>query len=129
MSKQKTLLLGENFSTANAKLRKSILFYLIQQLEVDTCYRCADKIKNIAELSIEHKKPWQSAHSPVQAFYSLDNIAFSHLSCNSAAAMRHIPPKAPCGTRSAYKRGCRCEGCIKSNREYVASWRSRTGKH
>lgn len=124
MSKQKTLLLGENFSTANAKLRKSILFDLIKRLQLDTCYRCKLRIDNIKDLSIEHKQSWQRSNDPKKAFYDLDNIAFSHLECNSAAAIRYVPSQAPCGTRSAYKRGCRCKECTDANRKYIAVWRN-----
>lgn len=88
MSKQKTLLLGENFSTAAHKLRKAIMFSLIQELNRDICHRCTLKIDSINELSIEHIESWQSAKNPSGSFYDLKNIAFSHLSCNSSAAHR-----------------------------------------
>jgi hypothetical protein len=55
--KTKETLLGEPLGTANHRLRKSILFDLIQKLELDYCYRCRDRIDDIAHLSIEHKKP------------------------------------------------------------------------
>lgn len=129
MSKQKTLLLGENFSTANSKLRKAILFKFVRMLNVDWCYRCGAKIENIDELSIEHKVAWQSADDPIKSFYDLDNIAFSHIKCNSGAAKKYIPPLAPCGMRSCYKRGCRCTNCVGANRKYIAEWRKKTGKH
>ena len=88
MSKKKTLLLGENFSTASHKLRKAILFDLIQQLGKDNCYRCTLKIDNVSDLSIEHTENWQSADNPVDVFYDVKKIAFSHLSCNISAASK-----------------------------------------
>ena len=88
MSKAKTKLLGEPFSTAQHKLRKSILFSLVQKLELDNCYRCTLKIDTVDELSIEHVESWQLSDKPVELFYDLKNIAFSHLSCNSSAAYR-----------------------------------------
>lgn len=89
MSKHKSELLGENFSTATSKLRKSILFSLVQQLKLDTCHRCTLKIKSIDEFSIEHKESWQRAEIPSESFYDIDNIAFSHLRCNASAAYKH----------------------------------------
>lgn len=88
MSKHKSELLGENFSTATAKLRKSILFDLVVRLELDKCYRCTLKITSIDQFSIEHIKSWQMSDDPVGLFYSLDNIAFSHLNCNIGAAYK-----------------------------------------
>jgi hypothetical protein len=88
MSKKKSELLGENFSTAAHKLRKSIMFDLIQKLELDSCYRCTLKIESIDALSIEHIESWQRSEDPVESFYSLENIAFSHLNCNVGAAYR-----------------------------------------
>ena len=37
---------------------------------------------------------------------------------------RHNEPM-PCGTRAAYKRGCRCEPCTTALREYDAAYRQR----
>jgi uncharacterized protein YdaU (DUF1376 family) len=37
-------------------------------------------IETADELSIEHKLPWEGVS--VKLFWSLDNIAFSHLRCN-----------------------------------------------
>jgi hypothetical protein len=77
---KKSKFLGIPHGTAVAKLRKSILFKLVQQTEQDNCFRCNDKIKSVAELSIEHKQPWENVS--IELFWDLDNIAFSHLKCN-----------------------------------------------
>jgi len=45
-------------STASHKLRKLILFSLVQQTAQDFCFRCQTKIEIVEELSIEHKTPW-----------------------------------------------------------------------
>jgi len=72
--------LGMPYGTANAKLRKAILFKLVQRLNEDICFKCKLKIVSIEELSIEHKQPWFNRNSAL--FWDLDNIAFSHLKCN-----------------------------------------------
>jgi len=41
-------------------------------------------IDSVEELSIEHKIPWLNNSS--ELFWDLDNIAFSHLICNTRAA-------------------------------------------
>src|SRR5579859_2922756 len=84
-NERKRVLLGESPSNARSKLIKSILFSLLQKHGEDTCFRCGDKIEKIEELSIEHKESWQLADKPVEAFYDLENISFSHVLCNSKA--------------------------------------------
>jgi hypothetical protein len=87
-NKRKDELLGEPHGTANGKLRKSIIFWLVQETGKDICHRCGEKIETIEELSIEHKDNWMSAENPIESFYDLGNIAFSHLGCNVGAADR-----------------------------------------
>jgi hypothetical protein len=90
-NKTKFDLLGEPIGTATAKLRKTILFKLIQETNKDICFQCGERIESVDDLSIEHKVPWQSSNNPKQAFYDLDNISFSHLHCNIQSANRHVP--------------------------------------
>jgi hypothetical protein len=90
MNEKKFELLGEPIGTATAKLRKSVLFKLVQILELDVCFQCGEKIEDVADLSIEHKVPWQSAENPRESFYDLDNISFSHIRCNIVAANRRV---------------------------------------
>lgn len=72
--------------TASARLRKLVMFRLVQKLGEDICYRCARNIETVGELDIEHKGPWfDVAPSP---FCALDNVAFSHLSCNASSRRR-----------------------------------------
>lgn len=77
--------LGMAKGTAANKLRKMLLFNLIQRCGLDTCHRCGGKIETLRELSIEHKQAWLHSEDPVGLYFDLDNIAFSHLSCNSKA--------------------------------------------
>lgn len=81
-NKKKQKQLGMPWGTAMGRLRKNILFNLLQRHQEDMCYRCNKKIENIEELSIEHKKPWLD--NSVDLFWDLDNISFSHLKCNIA---------------------------------------------
>ncbi|MAH47149.1 hypothetical protein CMI37_15080 [Candidatus Pacearchaeota archaeon] len=73
--------LGMSYSTAFHRLRKSIMLMLLRRLDANWCYRCGGEIKTERELSIDHKKSWFNVS--VELFWDLDNIAFSHLSCNS----------------------------------------------
>jgi hypothetical protein len=80
--KKKSCLLGENYSTACYKLRKIIMFNLARRTGEDSCYRCGKIIRTIEEFSIDHIEQWIKAEDPHESFYDLNNIAFSHLSCN-----------------------------------------------
>jgi hypothetical protein len=72
--------LGMSHGAANNKLRKSILFDLVQKLNLDKCFKCEGKIEDVLEFSVEHKLPWENRDS--QLFWDLGNIAFSHTACN-----------------------------------------------
>ena len=93
MSEKKNAQLGMNNSTAAHRLRKDIMFKLLAKLEENICYQCKKSIESANDLSVEHKIPWLDSEDPVKLFFDLDNIAFSHLSCNTAA--RRISTTSP----------------------------------
>lgn len=108
-NRKKAEQLGVPFGTANGRLKKKILFHLVVACGRDTCYRCKKKITSKDDLSIEHKTPWIDSEKPVDLFFDIDNIAFSHMSCNISAARKITKRKHP--SVSSYRRGCRCEEC------------------
>lgn len=87
-NKGKAKLLGMPFGTANNRLKKMLLFKLAERLGLTDCYRCGGRIFNIDDFTVEHKEPWGSAKDPVEAFFDLDNVAFSHMKCNYSAAKK-----------------------------------------
>ena len=120
-NKKKAEQLGMPYGTAAARLRKLILFDILQFYGDNICFQCGKEIENADELSIEHKIPWLD--NSVELFWDLDNISFSHLSCNVSAAKR-APSKAPHGKVQRYKLGCRCDLCKEANARRVRHWRS-----
>lgn len=89
--------LGMPLGTASARLRKMVMLWLLQKLGEDLCYRCGARIEAVEELSIEHKDPWFNVDPDL--FWDLDNIAFSHLSCNVGSRRRGVERlKGPDGT-------------------------------
>jgi len=80
-NESKRVTLGMNPSTATSRLRKMLLFQLLEKHKENICYRCGQLILNVEELSIDHKKPW--LHVSSDLFWDLSNIAFSHLLCNT----------------------------------------------
>lgn len=119
--------LGMNPSTAHGALRKMVLFKLVKMLELDVCFHCQEKIVDIKDLSIEHKEPWLHTENPIETFFDLDNISFSHRGCNSAAGRR---PNKKYESREDYKKAMREKE--KLNRVYDPLKRkaqyARTGK-
>lgn len=70
--------LGMDPATASNRLIKDILFDLIKN---KVCYRCGELMSRDT-FSIDHKVPWLHSSDPTKLFFEIDNIDFSHLSCN-----------------------------------------------
>lgn len=75
-----------NPGTAANRLKKQLMYELAKRLDMHWCYQCSAEIENHEELSVEHKTPWLHSEDPVGLFFDIDNIAFSHKSCNYKAA-------------------------------------------
>lgn len=58
------------------------MFSLAQKCGLDICYRCKRKIETVDEFTIDHKTPWLHSENPHDLFFDLENIAFSHATCN-----------------------------------------------
>ena len=101
--------LGMPIGTASAKLRKTVIFNLLKELNRNICFQCGLEIESEKDLSIEHKIPYLDSEDPVKLFFDLENIAFSHLRCNIGAARQTKESTHP--SVSAYRRGCRCDEC------------------
>lgn len=84
MKKQNQL--GMNPSTASGRLVKDLLFKFVQDSHPN-CYRCGLPMTR-ETFSIEHKTPWLDSSDPVGLFFDLDNIGFSHHSCNVKSARK-----------------------------------------
>ena len=81
--------LGMPIGTAVGRLRKMIMFNLVKQLGKDLCYRCGEQIKYIENFSIDHKKFWLGIDKKL--FWDLENIAFSHIECNTVDGKQKDP--------------------------------------
>jgi len=115
--------LGMPIGTAQNKLRKLVMFQLIKKLGLNVCFQCKKEIEKSDDLSIEHKIPWLDSKNPKELFFDLNNIAFSHQSCNYSAG-RHALPEH--GTRNMYENHeCRCELCTKRNTEHAREQRNK----
>jgi HNH endonuclease len=103
--------LGIDPGTATSRLKKGLLFKYVKLANDNFCYRCGEEIDNAEELSVEHKIPWLDSKDPISLFFDLDNVSFSHLSCNIKAARRPTKGKLKHPSNESYKRGCRCDEC------------------
>jgi hypothetical protein len=77
---RKGTFLGMPWGTANHRLRKMVLFSILEKHGENICYRCNKVIETKEELSLEHKVAWEN--TSVELFWDLNNIAWSHLKCN-----------------------------------------------
>lgn len=83
----KSIQLNMDPGTASNRLVRDVLFSLVVETGKDVCYQCNTKISR-EDFSIEHKVPWLHSEDPIGLFFGLDNIAFSHLSCNCKAGRK-----------------------------------------
>ena len=116
----KTDQLGMNPGTASNRLKKNLLFEFAKRLDMHWCYQCGAEIEDCVEMSIEHKSPWLHSEDPRGLFFDIDNIDFSHKSCNYSAS--RVRKAKPCPSLTAYRNGCRCEGCRKVQSEARKKW-------
>lgn len=68
------------FGTACNKLRRMVMFNLLQRHRENVCFRCGKDILCTEDLTLEHKEAWQDVGP--DPFWDLNNIAFSHKKCN-----------------------------------------------
>lgn len=120
MSEKKKIQLGMNPSTASGRLVKDLLWDLIKKTDQHHCCKCGLEMSRDS-FSIEHIIPWLDSDDPVKLFFDLENISFSHHSCNVSDRRTNVK-EYECGTRLKYSRGCRCHDCVKSNTEYSRAY-------
>ena len=114
MKDKKSQQLGINISTAQGQLTKDILWMLLQETSRTKCFVCNEEMTRDT-FSIEHKESWLDKENAKELFFNLNNISFSHLSCNISRARKGT--KAKHGTFSRYCYGCRCNLCKQSAAE------------
>ena len=83
--------LGIPYGTAMNQLRRKIMFNLLCKLNLNSCFRCSKEM-TVEDYTIEHKEPWRSKDA--ELFWDLENISFSHKSCNSGSK-RHVNRYGP----------------------------------
>jgi hypothetical protein len=76
------------FGTAMGRLRKAIMFEMAGKLGMLNCHRCSQPITDIDQFSIDHTEAWETAENPIETFFDLNKIAFSHLRCNVGAGSK-----------------------------------------
>lgn len=88
------------------------MFEMAKELGRDVCFQCGKTIETVDDFSIEHKTAWIDPDDPNGLFFDLDNVAFSHLSCNCAAAYRKTwKERGIVHGVKGRRRGCRCKKC------------------
>ena len=80
--------LGMSPGKARNRLVNSLLFSFVQTTNQDTCYRCEKRIESVNDFSLDHIKNWRNSNDPINLFFDLNNISFSHKSCNYSAARK-----------------------------------------
>ena len=132
-NKKKSEQLKMAHGTAAGKLRKMIMWRFIVLTGSNRCFQCKKYITDIDDLSIEHKVPWLDSEDPVGLYFDMDNIAFSHRSCNYGAA-RNVKSRAPIPEHGTYARyqsktaPCKCSSCLEAKRLHSREWDKKVGR-
>lgn len=82
--------LGMPYGTARNKLIKQLLFELVVETNKNICFRCNLEISDINNFSVEHKLPFLDSGFALELFFDKENIAYSHLDCNSKNRRSYI---------------------------------------
>lgn len=121
-NQKKSQQLGMPHGTANHRLRKKVLFNLINRLGLNTCHRCGESMTE-NDFSIDHIEDWLDSEDPQGKFFDVENITFSHLGCNVGARKSKGWTH---GNKSTYNNhGCRCEACTAANTEHQRKRRAK----
>src|ERR1044072_7625061 len=78
--------LGVRYKTASSRLDRKLLFFLAQKCGMDICYRCGKRIEDISDFDRDHKEPYLHKDNAIELYSNVENVGFSHKSCNRAAA-------------------------------------------
>lgn len=120
-SARKAAFLGMAHGTATNRLRKMILLHLLKKLGENYCFKCRQEIFEIDQLSIEHKEPWEG--KSIELFWDLNNIAFSHLSCNRPHSYQGGRGKRKVGTEgTAWCKDCKAFKPIDQFHKNASHW-------
>ena len=101
---RKSRALGMSFGTARSRLDRDLVYHFAVAAG-HKCFRCGGQLTR-EDFSVDHKRAWLNAENPKQTFFSLENIAFSHLHCNQKEMVDRIrkPAEHHLAWDAAYKR-------------------------
>lgn len=71
-----------SYGSANHTLTTGLLYHYAKLAGATKCYRCDKEIENAGEFSKDHKVDWLHSGKPIELFFDLTNVAFSHKKCN-----------------------------------------------
>ncbi len=92
--------LGIDFGKANLRLFKMVVWNMARKSGMDKCSHCKQPIDEPDHLSLEHIEPWRGTNdreARPHLFWDLNNIAFSHMWCNSGSPTRGKGKTKYCG--------------------------------
>lgn len=108
--------LGMSHGTAYHRLMKDIIFNFVVTTGRNVCFRCGGEMTR-DDFSIEHKEAWLNSHSPVQKYFDLNNISFSHIRCNSKEASERNRSSSDRKNEIRLRANARRKGHIRKLRE------------
>ena len=77
--------LGMDLGTAQHQLRKCVLFGLVSETFGTKCFRCSKEMTK-DDFTLDHKIAWRNSAKARKLFWDVENVAWSHLVCNTQAS-------------------------------------------
>ncbi len=80
--------LGMDLGTAQHRLRKKVLFSLMEASYGTKCFRCRQEL-TVDDFTLDHRVAWRNSSEATDKFWDLGNIEWSHSVCNTQASRSH----------------------------------------
>ena len=117
---------AKSHTATSAKRRRQQMKARLDEIRAAGCSRCG-ATPDTAEIHFHHIDPaskrfeianWRKIGATESEL--LAEIEKCQLLCRECHSEEH---QSPCGTRAAYKRGCRCEDCRQAQSDYARAYR------
>ncbi len=106
--------LGMDLGTAQHRLRKKVMFSLVEASYGTKCFRCGQGL-TADDFTLDHRTAWRNSSNASDKFWDLGNIEWSHSVCNTQASRSHN------GLLEFCKNGHKLSGRnVRKNRNFVS---------
>ncbi len=96
-NQRKSFQLGGNYQSLCQQLKRDLLYHYVKLANCHICHRCGAPIESSEDFSVDHIQAWMYKENARELFLDLENIAFSHKSCNYRSRRQNISRRTKTG--------------------------------